>query len=1483
MLFISVAVAGFTSQNEILPILAVGRFAFRLEFNLLYMTSKKKTIKWISIAVVVLGTIVCLAAIGTIALLNSSTGQHWLQDQLNTMIAGDITSFDLNISPINGTLELTNVVLKGPDGMDVSGFERFYLKVHWRSLLKKELRITELRLQKPWGRFYRNAAGRFNLLEAISLTSKKVEKPKQKPSSSNRLPINLIIDDFTIEKGDISFNDPSKGLSTHITGMNLWADGNLFAKKANLAFELDNLNLKTAARKLPPTRITAAASLDNSQMNFNDLNIRIGKSHLNLTGVIADIYHLAGLDIDTHLNVNLTELAQIFQLKEAWSGDAAISANVSGEAQNPNVNLNINLEKGVVLNRRLDRVQLAAKLFDRQLDIEKAWIELAQGKLNLTGQVDLKSAFADGFLKPPVDLDAITFSAESDHMVPDIGPWVPEVEGLKGKFESHLTLSGKGASIEGLNANLDLRLKGKELIAKGVDHPLKGHFKLGAQLHGRNFQLEKLEGEIDGIQLDGSGHYDLKKRAVTAALKLDAKDLSQPLKVFGLPDAKGALGLSLDLNGTLDQPRLNLKVNSNDLGYGDVLIGTVQLVADLNPEHIFHISSIKLSNQGSSLNGRAKVRFLDDWKGIDPAYYQFLELNLNKIEAHDFYHKKLIQGRLNGQLSFSGLLPNLKGSVKLDCEDLSTEKIRLGNFHTLVRLDGNLIKIEKLLLKNQESEVKGQGEMLLLDKTFGKIVEDPKFQFTLTSSKIRLENFFEKLNGNLAFDTNLYGTLKHPSGFVNLHGFELDTGIQKFKTIDVLTQIDRDCVTLAPLKIALSTDESLTLTGWANMNRTFAFKLRSTKIKLAAFDALKDNTDLKGALKIDISGDGSFDDPDIDGNLVLEELLIHQRPMEDINLLLSVHNNLARAYGNLNFDLDASYHLLNQDFTASLDFDQTRLDNYFKIANQPDMNGEISGQLKVKGNLKSPTDIIANLDLTNLALFFKKIPLLKTNHIKGHTADQRIFLDDTAIDLLSTGKLSFGGSAQLNGPIDFSCEATLPIGDAGSFSEALVDAKGDVNLSAKVTGSLPRPKIYGDLNLADIAVTVPTTGQRITKVNGKIRIDPKRITIADLGGMLDSGKFALLGEIDHDFFTPRKIDLKFNTDALPLEIPDTLSLLLNSRIQVTGENGKAEAKGEIVLANGSYYRDVNINLMLLESIGKRGRRVAPAAKPLELPFFKEITLNIAVKSRDPFLVQNNLADLEIQPDLSVGGTLSRPVVSGRADVTSGEITFKKNIFTVNKGVIDFVNPYKTEMSIDIESETEVRGAGQNKWIIKLTLKGTPNDLQLNLSSVPEETDADILSLLIFGKTREELSNGGTQSNTSARELLAGILADTLGDELKKDTGLDILEVETGKENEEEVSGGQEGSSDPSNPGADNSSPDGGDKNEEAVSSDRVKVTLGKHLSKRMTVKVAVESDKGEMVQRAISEYQFLDHILVSGFRDTKGVYGGNLIFQIEFR
>ena len=51
----------------------------------------------------------------------------------------------------------------------------------------------------------------------------------------------------------------------------------------------------------------------------------------------------------------------------------------------------------------------------------------------------------------------------------------------------------------------------------------------------------------------------------------------------------------------------------------------------------------------------------------------------------------------------------------------------------------------------------------------------------------------------------------------------------------------------------------------------------------------------------------------------------------------------------------------------------------------------------------------------------------------------------------------------------------------------------------------------------------------------------------------------------------------------------------------------------------------------------------------------------------------------------------------------------------------------------------------------------------------------------------------------------------------------------------------------------------------------------------MTVKYAVSSKDGEIIQRAITEYKLLENILVSGFQDNQGIFGTELVFRVEFR
>jgi translocation and assembly module TamB len=99
-------------------------------------------------------------------------------------------------------------------------------------------------------------------------------------------------------------------------------------------------------------------------------------------------------------------------------------------------------------------------------------------------------------------------------------------------------------------------------------------------------------------------------------------------------------------------------------------------------------------------------------------------------------------------------------------------------------------------------------------------------------------------------------------------------------------------------------------------------------------------------------------------------------------------------------------------------------------------------------------------------------------------------------------------------------------------------------------------------------------------------------------------------------------------------------------------------------------------------------------------------------------------------------------------------------------------------------------------------------------------------------------------------MLTEMIASTFEKDIKKVTGIDTLEVESGGDGDEQ---------------------------------DRIKVTVGKELSRRMTVKYTTASEDGERNQRATAEYKFLENVLLSGFQNSNGTFGGALQYRLEFR
>ncbi len=229
------------------------------------------------------------------------------------------------------------------------------------------------------------------------------------------------------------------------------------------------------------------------------------------------------------------------------------------------------------------------------------------------------------------------------------------------------------------------------------------------------------------------------------------------------------------------------------------------------------------------------------------------------------------------------------------------------------------------------------------------------------------------------------------------------------------------------------------------------------------------------------------------------------------------------------------------------------------------------------------------------------------------------------------------------------------------------------------------------------------------------------------------------------------------------------------------------------------------------------------------------------------MVDNNLALLAIRPQLNIGGTSENPVVTGRAEITEGTITYRNTEFDVKKGIIDFINPYRTEPAVDIRAESRVR-----KWKITLSVTGTPENLDFRLSSSPPEEDADILSLLAVGKTTRELS-GASAAGRSPEEMLTDLVTGRLEKQIMAGTGLDTVELEYRKNGTGENDNGE------------------------------VRVTLGKELSRRLSVNYGLETKSGEMVQQTTAVYKLMESLSATAFQDTEGAFGGELRYRLEFR
>lgn len=796
----------------------------------------------------------------------------------------------------------------------------------------------------------------------------------------------------------------------------------------------------------------------------------------------------------------------------------------------------------------------------------------------------------------------------------------------------------------------------------------------------------------------------------------------------------------------------------------------------------------------------------------------------------------------------SGLWPYVPAlNIDVAGSNLSYQDLQLGSLASDARLASGTLSIDRCALKNKQSALNLSGVVHIADPATYQFLDTPRYDVTLYDTTLRLEDFTRTMTGAISLAGSLAGDVAHPSGTLTLEGREIDTGVQKLKTLVLDTRIHDHRVVIQQGRADIAPNETLRAGGWVAFDGHYDLRLETDGLALDHIDYLRDPAWGDAVLAFGFAGAGHVSNPALSGEIELRGLAVRENIIEPVVLQVDVADMTARLSGKKPADVSATVQLETGDVSGRASFDGIDLEPLFRMAGVDDLQGALSTDIELGGRLDAPEHIRARADIRHLETFWKQEALLTAS-------DQVLVLDNGTFALsgirlafFSDGYLDLNGEITLDGRLDMTADGMLPLTIAEPFYEHIYDVDGQVRVSGSVRGPAARPAVAADIRLEGISLNTPYLTQRLRDATGHIHLTPEQAVVEQITGRFDTGgTFKIDGIVHLDQSAPLPSELHLTARSVPMHVPDAMDITLNADLALTGGIDKSSVTGNLVIVEGVYFRDVDLNLLGL--VPERSRSETAITRKTTPALLQNMSFDVAVGYRSPFVVENNIAILELKPDLSIRGTPDRMLLSGRAGAEPGGILkYKDREFEVTRGIIDFLNPYKIEPTIDLEGKTVVR-----EWTLFLHVAGTPDDLSFTLTSDPPEDNNDILYLLAFGKTVEEAGDETGGKTASPAKLLADMMAEKLQKNIKDTTGLDTVTIEyTTADTDREA--------------------------------DRVKVMVGKDLSRRLSIKYGAETREGEIVRRTITEYKFLENLLMGAYHDSEGDYGGELKYRLEFR
>lgn len=383
-----------------------------------------------------------------------------------------------------------------------------------------------------------------------------------------------------------------------------------------------------------------------------------------------------------------------------------------------------------------------------------------------------------------------------------------------------------------------------------------------------------------------------------------------------------------------------------------------------------------------------------------------------------------------------------------------------------------------------------------------------------------------------------------------------------------------------------------------------------------------------------------------------------------------------------------------------------------------------------------------------------------------------------------------GGLAEKGGEVLEVRVAGVELDVANAFApEGVTAIAGTLDADLRLAGTLAAPAPSGAIELRGGGVTLGPIGVAVTDIALVVRADPARIEVARLSARAGEGGLDAGGSVALAGLEPQSLDLRLELDRWPAVRTRQVEATVSGRIDATGPVSGPEIRGRIdvvradvrpelsmlTAGGGPPPRDPTIVVVQereeAAANGEVGGAASDAADAL-----RDLTLDLRVAIERDAWIRHPMLGLELAGAIDARKRPRRDLaLTGRIGVVRGWLYFQGRRFTPTKGEVVFTGGDPADPSLDIALQTRVAD-----YTIEAAVGGTAVEPSLELSSEPRLEEADILSLLMFGKPINNLDQGEQtalqqQAQNMAANLAVGQVGQAMSDALG--LGIDIQEID----------------------------------------------------------------------------------------------------------